>query len=110
MSSEMIERATLAIANANEPQAKYTSLDQVEVRWRTACLSYARAAIEAIREPTKEMVIAGDDAKENCIDSDWSSDADGNRHDYTTINSDLPAIVFRAMIDAALAAPPVGGI
>lgn len=65
----------------------------------------ARAAILALREPTKEMVVAGDDEKEMCIDSDWSSDADGNRHDYMVINSDLAAHVWRAMIDAALGDP-----
>lgn len=70
---------------------------------------FARVAIEAMREPTKEMVLAGDDEKEACIDSDWDSDVDGNRHDYTIINSDLPARVWRAMLDAALALPIPGG-
>lgn len=53
------------------------------------------------KEPTKQMVIAGDDEKENCIDSGWDSDTDGNRYDYTIINSDLPARVYRAMLAAA---------
>lgn len=63
----------------------------------------ALAVLKVMRDATKEMIAAGDDAKEACVDSDYDSDADGNRYDYTTINSDLPAIVFRAMIDAAIA-------
>jgi hypothetical protein len=76
--------------------------DGLRIHGKLDIPALARAVIGAIREPTKAMVVAGDDAKETCIDSDWESDADGNPRDYTIINSDLPAIVFRAMIDAAL--------
>jgi hypothetical protein len=69
----------------------------------------ALAAFRAMREPTMLMVEAGDVEKEDCIDSDFDSDADGNRHDYTTINSDISARIFRAMIDAAIKEASEGG-
>lgn len=54
-------------------------------------------------EPTKEMIVAGQDEHDNCIDSGYSSDADGNRYDYTTISPDAPVRVYRAMLAAAQA-------
>jgi hypothetical protein len=65
----------------------------------------ARAAIEAMREPTKAMILAGDNEKENCVDEDTTSDADGNQYNYTTIRSDISSRIFSAMIDAALNLP-----
>lgn len=53
------------------------------------------------REPTLEMIAAGQDAHDDCIDSGFGSDADGNRHDYTIISPDAPAKVYRAMLAAA---------
>ena len=65
----------------------------------------AQAAIRALR--TKEMAEAGGDTLDNCRDSDYSSDADGNRHEYETIHADAPAKVFAAMIDAASPPEPI---
>lgn len=94
--NEMVERVTKAILDA---------MDLTDGLDAGSAERYARAAIEAMRVPTKEMAVAGDDALDECVDSDWSSDADGNRHDYTTIRSDAPGTVYSAMIDAALKAP-----
>jgi hypothetical protein len=55
-----------------------------------------------LKSPSKEMVAAGQDAMDACIDYGYDSDADGNRHDYTTISSDCPAQVFAAMVAVAL--------
>jgi len=51
-------------------------------------------------EPTKEMIVAGDEALDDCRDSGYSSDIYGNRYEYETINSDAPAIIYRAMLRA----------
>lgn len=106
MNSEMVEKVARAIWLDMASRAdKESAWDGFDANDRASYISMARAAIEAMREPTKEMVTAGDDEKEACIDSGWDSDADGNRYDYTTVNSDLPARVFRAMIAAALTPP-----
>lgn len=52
-------------------------------------------------EPTKEMISAGQDEMDNCIENGFDSDIDGNRFDYTEISSDAPYIIYRAMIAAA---------
>lgn len=56
-------------------------------------------------EPTKEMIAAGQDEHDNCIDSGYDSDADGNRYDYTLISPDAPARIYRAMLRAAPGSP-----
>lgn len=56
-------------------------------------------------EPTKEMIVAGQDEHDNCIDTGYDSDADGNRHDYTTISPDAPSRVYLEMINAAPRGP-----
>ena len=89
---------------ADAIEAAYRNDDDSRAAMKRMALAAITAVREAMREPTKEMVLSGDIAKEDCIDSDWDSDADGNRHYSTTINSDLPAIVWRAM----LAASPIG--
>ena len=100
--TDAVERVARALYEAIPRNRPWERLPEAQ---KDYCDILARAAILALREPTKEMVVAGDDEKEMCIDSDWSSDADGNRHDYMVINSDLAAHVWRAMIDAALGDP-----
>lgn len=51
-------------------------------------------------EPTKEMVIAGDDALMECKDYSWDS-RDECGHEELSIRSDAPAQIYRAMIAAA---------
>lgn len=98
-----LEEIARAIANTIHGGGDYgmTGDDAYEKR-PDEFLALALAAVRALREPDKAMVIAGDDEKDDCIDSGWSSDADGNRYDYTIINSDIAARVYRAMIDAIL--------
>lgn len=108
--SEMIERVAKALLKARfydyEPGAYENDLEKffkvVDPDHVEAAEYEARAAIEAMREPSKQMIAAGDEEKEACIDQGADSDADGNSYPYTYINSDLPARVFRAMIAAAL--------
>jgi hypothetical protein len=66
----------------------------------------ARAGLEAISEPSTEQVIAGQDALDDCVDSDYDSGSDGNGYPYTTISASAPAATYRAMIDAILKEPP----
>lgn len=47
------------------------------------------------------MNVAGQDALDECICEGFSSDEDGNIHEYTNISSDAPHCVFKAMIEAA---------
>lgn len=53
------------------------------------------------REPTKQMILAGQEELESCIDNGFDSDIDGNRYDYTDIVPDAPHRVFMAMLAAA---------
>lgn len=52
-------------------------------------------------EPTKEMVSAGQDKFEECIDYGFDSCEDGSTHEYSKISSDAPYQVFKAMLEAA---------
>lgn len=63
----------------------------------------ARAVLQAIREPSKEMIQAGITKAEDCIDSTWDSGGDGESHNtYESLQSDAPQQIWQAMIDAAL--------
>ncbi|WP_371333039.1 hypothetical protein [Klebsiella quasipneumoniae] len=53
------------------------------------------------KEPTKQMIFAGQEELESCIDNGFDSDIDGNRYDYTDIVPDAPHRVFMAMLAAA---------
>jgi hypothetical protein len=56
-------------------------------------------------EPTKEMVSAGQDKFEECINYGFDSCEDGSTHEYSKISSDAPYQVYQAMLAAA---PEVG--
>lgn len=95
--SEMVERVARAIAStrgrdpddtAGGPHPGGTWLEKGEPWWR-GDVDAARAAIEAMREPTEKMIEAG---QLYCWD-------DG----HPTVGSHaIQGQVFRAMIDAAL--------
>lgn len=53
------------------------------------------------KEATKQMILAGQEELESCIDNGFDSDVDGNRYDYTDIVPDAPHRVFMAMLAAA---------
>lgn len=57
------------------------------------------------KEPTKQMILAGQEELESCIDNGFDSDIDGNRYDYTDIVPDAPHRVFMAMLAAAPQSP-----
>lgn len=51
--------------------------------------------------PTKRMIEAGIAAAENCLDHDWDSGCDGEGYNsYTTLRSDAPSIIWKAMCEA----------
>ena len=89
--SEMVERMAKVLAENS----------QANPDWR-AWIDDARRVIAAMRAVTKEMADAGADELDNCMDEGFSSNADGERDYYTTVNSDAPAKIYIAMIDAAL--------
>lgn len=60
------------------------------------------------KEPTKQMILAGQEELESCIDNGFDSDIDGNRYDYTDIVPDAPHRVFMAMLAAAPQEVPDG--
>jgi hypothetical protein len=81
---DMVERVAraLAVADGMHPEAVSNDEDQVPV-W-TLYVDDARAAIEAMREPTEAMVGSG-------ADHDAEGGGTGN-----------PIAIYTAMIDAAL--------
>jgi hypothetical protein len=91
MAETMVEKAAAAINHA----ARTTG--GVVTPPREHCLLFARAAIEALREPTPEMVEAGFD-KLDYDDTPTGRDADD-------FNKRVCARVFTAMLDAATSDP-----
>lgn len=96
--AEMVERVALKIwheraKHFGEPAKPFVK----DERWEL-CLSYARAAIEAIREPTEEMRNEGWDVGRAMVTSYGFA-----------IGGETP--VWQAMIEAALVdpSPPVKG-
>jgi hypothetical protein len=58
---------------------------------------------ELLLNPSLEMIEAGVTALDDCVDHDWDSGGDGEGYNsYTTIRSDAPSIVFKAMVAVAL--------
>jgi hypothetical protein len=86
-----------------DDEAKLTSWDSDWANGKEIYRNVARTAIRAMREFTKEMAEAGATTLDDCTVSDWGSTPDGGREDYTYVNSDAPGLIWKAMIDAALA-------
>jgi hypothetical protein len=102
--SEMIERVARAISKArflNGGNEDDDGWDDCSAGLRNDYRTQARAAVEAMREPTKEMWQAGTGAIEEA--QDFSTDSEGT-YEVTT-PSDYPGPCWRAMIDAALSTP-----
>ncbi len=70
---------------------------------REHAVKHSRAVLLALREPTKEMILAGQTAADDAMDSDTCSNANGDRFEYHDLSSDGPMEIFQAMIDSALA-------
>lgn len=100
MAESMIERVARAIATA-----EFGAMGEMEeYHWqkhRELFLTQALAAIEAMREPTKEMIEAGYGAIEDAVDF-YNYDSDHG----VTVEPFGGAMVLRAMIDAALKEKP----
>lgn len=69
---------------------------------RGECRRLARAAVEAMRDVTKEMAEAGDCEADNQEDSGFSSNIDGDRYSYSYLRSGAATAIYIAMVNAAL--------
>ncbi len=58
-------------------------------------------------EPSKEMVVAGQDKLDECIDHGFDSDEDGSVYEYSKIAPDAPYQVFMAMMGSAPLPPSI---
>lgn len=104
----MLERVARAICMATriDPDRKYKSSDYsaATAPWEFAWHAFqpeARAAIEAMREPTMEMLEAGNAAARERIDLGYY-DSQGY---FIDIEPDLAMATLDAMIDAAVKSP-----
>lgn len=62
-----------------------------------------RAILTELLSPSERMIEAGISKAEDCIDIDWDSGHDGESYNsYTTLRSDAPQQIFKAMISAIL--------
>lgn len=95
MSESMIERVATAIRRADAERGTYYGVDEVDA------LTLARAAIEAMREPTGKMEHAGYEAllPDNWPHDEWPVDGKGDEWASEIIEARM---AYRAMIDAAL--------
>ncbi len=92
--SEMIERVARAMLAADYPDDVGGELEYLWWdRHGETYLRYARAAIEAMREPTEAMTFAGHDPLETSV---------GLSNGELYFDAEGPAQTFTAMIDAAL--------
>ena len=88
--TEMIERVAKAVLPFSEFNSQDDWADTEAQDW---CRSVARAAIEAMRDPTVEMVSDGDDvAERECY----------VRDDMAVWSFEASAAVWRSMIDKSL--------
>lgn len=105
--SEMLDRVakaiaeTIALAHIKHNLREINQEDQLEeylkmfpIKVTLADSDVARAAIEAMRQPTVEMVEA--------VDIDGETDAGGGINATYSIGSEEAKKVWQAMIDAAL--------
>ena len=83
--NEMIERAAIAIASNGTRRDWWPKLNEII---RNACRVQARAAIDAIHEPTDTMLIAA---------REWSREKYGR-----PIGNDAATGCYKVMIDAAM--------
>ncbi|MGY2995426.1 hypothetical protein [Mesorhizobium sp. URHB0026] len=85
--NEMIERVARAICKESGQPWEASTVD-----YREICIGFARAAIEAMREPTEQMTKAA------CVEADKH----GYYHTRGYFDVEEAEYSWRAMIDAAL--------
>lgn len=96
--TDMIEKVARAIFEQfKRALGGEGGFDDLTGEERLVMTGLARAAIEAMREPTKEMIIAGNDTIDECIDF-WNYDS-GAGYCVETFAANR---ALTAMIDAAL--------
>ncbi len=98
--NEMIEQVARALALEDSGVEQIESMDDPDYYRKLA-----RIAIKAMREPTKEMIVVGGDKIDDCLDSNYDSNADGESYHYNTMKPGSQTDVYQAMIDAALKEP-----
>jgi hypothetical protein len=84
---DMVERVAKAIAAKADSATPWADCGQ---GFKEICIEFAEAAIEAMREPTQQMRLAGI--------AEWSRPDPTPEHESTLVFN----AVWRAMIDAAL--------
>jgi len=94
-----VARAILGTLPVSVDTAGRDLLEALRPDTRVKVLQQARAAIRAMRSPTKEMILAGEDAYSEFEDS--SRDTNGT---YEFVHRGHEAPTYNAMIDAA--SPP----
>jgi hypothetical protein len=95
--SEMVERVARAIALAQLDNDTRAVVDPNTWPVAESYCDMARAAIEAMREPTKVMIYVGNNEIEDCHDS-WSYDSGSG----CLIEPEAARNAWQSMIDAAL--------
>jgi hypothetical protein len=96
----MVERVARAIRAADMKHAgvaDWAPWEEIHPPHREVYLMRARAAIEEMREPTKEMVEVGYTEINNNIES-WNYESDSGY----AVEDIAPTATWRAMIDKAL--------
>lgn len=95
----MIEKIARVLIERIGSPWPYEEMDPVV---RSLWQSHARAVIQALMEPTRKMIEAGNIEAENQLDSDWDSGSDGESYNtYTHLRSDAAKPIFQAMLKAA---------
>lgn len=86
-----------AIADAVDDQTREVFCATIDIAAFTRSLAEQGYQVVPV-EPTKEMVLAGDDALEERSAFDYNSLGDGPGSTY--LLSDVPATIYRAMLSA----------
>lgn len=89
---DRLAAAMLAEAGVSWQQA---TADQRELARRQVA-----AVLAVLKEPTKEMILAGETAVEDHKDSTWDSGADGDVYDREFFTPGVERSVLRAMLGA----------
>lgn len=99
MSENMIERVAIAMHDATPFKATAGAFEYQPKAYKDVCRTLARAAIEAMREPTADMITCGEGhALELCEDPQYDTEARASQDPWWPST----ARTYRAMIDAIL--------
>jgi len=99
--SEMIERVARAIYESHKFVRPWDHPQTVRM-WHRSCRASASAAIEAMREPTEQMIDAGVEARMRLYEK---MEAEGVNTRTVVVANHPAGTIYVAMIDAALQEP-----